>query len=276
MAMGAALHLAHAHQIPPGPKRKRKGGGGGGSAFHEYATRIYADERADAHARELLLALAYAVTTAPAGDGSAQWDLVRKALGTRRTRRAGMAELILEDVPGYISPLHDRRWESRYCEAPRLRPYRSRPYPGATPQQVAELAKADEADFRNTDNVCGDVGQEYVVEKLPATGWHKVHYFCPRHRDHQLRVKAQVAEGNKLAPEPIPNKGGLLPSYFNAEWLKVYQHYRGPNHKGDLWQPPVYGIRADDWPIPGKEPVPMRARLRLAALDGELLTGGAS
>ncbi|MBM9510065.1 hypothetical protein, partial [Actinacidiphila acididurans] len=116
----------------------------------------------------------------------------------------------------------------------------------------------DEEDFRNTKGICGDTASEYVVEKLPDTGWHKLHYFCPRHQDHLTRLREQVREQNGRSPEPIPNAGGLLPSYFEADWETVYRARRGP-----LWKPPVYGIRADDWPIPGRDPVPPRARLRL-------------
>jgi hypothetical protein len=46
--------------------------------------------------------------------------------------------------------------------------------------------------------------------------------------------------------------------------------------RNQSWEPPkVYGLRADDWPVPGQNPiaVPQRARLRLvvggADLEGE-------
>lgn len=268
--MGTALHLAEVHQAPPGPKRKRKGGGGNGSAFYEYAQRIYADERADAPARELLLAVAFAITTVP-GDGHEQWALVRRALGPSRTHRSRVAELAERDVPRYVPPEHQRGGNDpakRRCQGPRVRPYRSRGWEGMTAAERAAVNGRDAEDFRNVLGICGEGNTESVLEKLPGTGWYKMHYFCPRHRDHLLRIRAQVAEQNLLAPQPIPNVGGLLPSYFDADWMKLYRWCRG-----DSWQPPVYGIRADDWPVPGKEPVPQRARLRLAALDGELLGG---
>jgi len=268
--MGAALHLAHAHQAPPGPKRKRKDGdGGGGSEFYEFAQRIYSDDRADGEARALLLALAYAVTTAHRGDGAGQWELVEQALGKGRGGRERLAKLIRDDAPRYVPPQYQPNgWDNllRICSAPRLRPFRSRPWPGATAQDVAEQAKRDAEDLRNIKGICGGTASECAVEKLPGTGWHRLHYFCAAHLDHLTRVRQQVAAQNELAPQPIPNAGGLLPSYFDADWVKVYRHYRG-----DRWEPPVYGIRADDWPIPGREPVSPRARLRLAALDGELL-----
>lgn len=271
--MGAALHLAEVHQAPPGPKRKRKDGGdGGGSEFYEFAQRIYSDDRADGEARALLLALAYAVTTAHRDDGDGQWALVEQALGRGRGGRERMWKLIRDDAPRYVPPQYQQNnWGImlRLCCAPRLRPYRSRLWPGATAQDIAEQAKRDDEDFRNTKSVCGATASEYAVEKLPGTGWYRLHYFCTAHQDHLARVRQQVAAQNELAPAPIPNAGGLLPSYFTADWVTVYRHYRGEH-----WNPPVYGMAADDWPVPGREPVAPRARLRLAALDGELLGGG--
>lgn len=273
--MTAALHLAHVHQPPPGPKRKRKDGGGGGGDFYEYASRIYEDERADAGARELLLAVAFAVTTAPPGDGKAQWELVRKALGPDRYGKSRTGGLVERDAPRYRSPLHfgghagpHRDPLHQLCSAPRLRPYKEAPptLPGFNLLGDDETPAALEEDFRNALKVCGSPASDNALEKLPGTGWHKVHWFCNRHRDHLLRVREQVRAGNASAPEPIPNMGGLLASYFDADFVELYRFYLGPH-----WEPPVYGVRADDWPIPGKEPVSMKARLRLAAMDGELI-----
>ncbi|MEU1078189.1 hypothetical protein ABZ404_36995 [Streptomyces sp. NPDC005878] len=261
--MGAALHLAQVHQVPPGPKRKRKGGGGRGGEFYKYATRIYNDDRADGPARELLLAVAYAVATAPAGDGKAQWALVRKALGPSRSYRSRIEDLVGRDIPQYVPPdrqIGGHTERARRCQAPRLRPYRERHDPRRqyTGEQRIAQQKREAEDFRNVENICGDLGNERVVEKALDTGWHQYRYFCPRHHDHLLRVQEQVREQNERAPEPIPNVGGLLPSYFDADWEVRYRKY-APR----LWEPPVYGLRADDWPVPGKDPVPPRARLRL-------------
>ncbi|WP_333745728.1 hypothetical protein [Streptomyces sp. IBSBF 2950] len=63
----------------------------------------------------------------------------------------------------------------------------------------------------------------------------------------------------------MPNAGGLLPCYYEANWAGLYEHYTWEG-----WEPPVYGVRADDWPVPGKEPVPQRARLRLVISDENL------
>lgn len=275
--MGAALHLAHAHQIPPGPKRKRKDGDGGdGSEFARYAHRIYRDQRADHESKELLLAIAYALTM-PREEGATAWTVAREALGADRIGRARLDELVGRDAPCYKSPAMyaHRRGAELYqkCRAPRLRPFKEKLV--GTPMISFSLGddepREPEEDFRNKFGICGNDATEYAIEKLPDTGWHKPHWYCTRHRAELVSARIQLKEGNARAPKPIPNWGGLLGCYFEADWVKVYRHYLG-----ERWEPPVYGIRADEWPIPGVEAVPMRARLRLAALDGELLTGGAS
>jgi hypothetical protein len=276
--MGAALHVAHVRQPPPGPKRKRKDGDGGGGEFDRYATRIYRDERAGHEAKELLLALAF-VLTHPREDGDKPFTAAKKLLGKNRIGDWRIRQLIANDAPRYESPIHrpfgrqDDEMFKRCC-APRLRPFKE-PAPVEQPSllslTVAEPGRPPEhreEDFRNRLKVCGAEASDYVIERLPDTGWHKAHWFCTRHRGEMNRMERQLAEPNKLAPKPIPNAGGLMPCYFDSEWEYVYRFYLG-----ERWEPPVYGLRADDWPIPGKEPVPQRARLRLAAVDGELLGG---
>jgi hypothetical protein len=127
------------------------------------------------------------------------------------------------------------------CRGPRMRPHPAGP-----------------DDFRNQLKVCGDRAQDMVVEKDPVTGWHTNHWFCTRHHSHLARVREQVKEQNEAAPEPIPNKGGLLPCYFDSDWERLYSWAQGWE-----WKPPSYGYRADDWPVPGKDPIVQRARLRL-------------
>ncbi|MEW1678146.1 hypothetical protein ACGRHW_41215 (plasmid) [Streptomyces noursei] len=180
---------------------------------------------------------------APADEDTGIWATVRLALGTGTSSPVSLRQLVRHDVPRYEPP--GTRWGDdpldRLCTGPRMRPH-----PGG----------AD--DFRNRLNVCGAPAQEMAVEKLPGTGWHKNHWFCPRHCDHLSRVREQVREQNAFAPAPVPNRGGLMASYFDTDFLKLYRWATTPS-----WQPPAYGMRADDWPIPGQEPVPQRARLRL-------------
>lgn len=267
-----ALNLVPDQGRTEDPEWKTKGGGGGGRDFASFAHRIYQDQRADGPSRELLLAFAYVITMQPTDSPKEQFRNLRAALGASHSRlRYGdrLAGLMEHDLPRYIPP--DERPggydpSTRRCIGPRVRPYKERPYKGeqmTLPERVAQAGR-DAEDFRNTDNVCGAPGKHRVLEKQPGTGWYVYHWFCPRHRNHAARVQEQVRAQSAAAPEPIPNSGGLLPCYFEANWPKLYTHY-----VGDWWKPPVYGVRADDWPIPGKQPVPQRARLRLVVSGAE-------
>lgn len=253
--MGAALHLAHAHQAPVKKRRPKRTGGGDGDKFANIAHRIYQDERAKDHTRQLLLAFAYAVTMSPIDEGTTVWDAARKAVNAS-SYKATLRELIRQDLPRYERPGH--RWGAdpldRVCRGPRLRPH------------------PDPDDFRNTMNLCGAPAQDKVVEKQLGTGWHVNHWYCRRHSAHLARVREQVKEQNENAPEPIPNRGGLMPCYFDSDWLLVYRWAVG----WESWEPPVYGVRADDWPVPGKDPVPQRARLRLVIGGDDLEPAGAA
>jgi hypothetical protein len=249
-----ALHLAHAEQAPPADGNRTKGkGGGGGETFADFARQVYNDQRATPLAREMLLAFGFATMVAhseEACDVHAVWKTVRHAMGATRTGREWrLNQAIAEDAPGYSSGKDRSR---RACVAPRLRPHPDGP-----------------DDFRNQLGICGTLAdwEHYAVEKQAGTGWYKYHWYCKRHLDHLVRVREQLSEPNSRAPEPIPNRGGLLPVYFESDWVTAYRTHLGlPD-----WQPPVYGISADDWPTPGVEKVPPRARLRLAAVDGTLL-----
>ncbi|MEV8335656.1 hypothetical protein [Streptomyces niveus] len=251
--MGAALHLAHAEQPTPASRNRTKGKGSGGETFADFARQVYSDDRATPKARELLLAFGYATMVAHSEDDQdvhAVWVTARRAMGVTRTGREWRLDrAIAEDAPRYSSGKDRSR---RVCAAPRLRPHPDGP-----------------DDFRNQQGICGTLAdwENYALEKQAGTGWHRFHWFCKRHLDHLARVREQLREPNTLAPEPVPNRGGLLASYFDSDWLTTYRHRLG----SPTWEPPVYGISADDWPTPGVEQIPPRARLRLAALDGTLL-----
>lgn len=105
--------------------------------------------------------------------------------------------------------------------------------------------------------VCGATANIRVIERDMVTGWQRAHWFCRRHSDQAERVKEQVERMGE-APPPIPNRGGLLPCYFQAKAVeKVYRW------ADKYWEPPYYGICADDWPIPGQQIIPRRPRLSL-------------
>ncbi|MFF2572673.1 hypothetical protein [Streptomyces sp. NPDC058084] len=237
----------------------------------EVVHRIYTDHRANGDARELLLAVAYAVFIAPGEPGRVLTTAAKALRGRRRLDR-----LVADDAPRYEPPSAAGDWGpggAPGCEAPRLRPYVYRPRVKVTGPQEGEAVllrppptpllhasggfAPPHVDHRNAEGICGANSHHKVLELDPRTGWTIPHWFCKRHVDHAERVTGQVREQNEAAPEPIPNRGGLLPSYFKAHWEKVYRHYAPVS-----WKPPSYGLSADDWPDPGNPP-PVRPRRRL-------------
>lgn len=249
--MGAVLHLAHAHQAPPGPRRKRKRGGSGGDGYDALVARVYQDQRMTPEARELILLLAWLAARDPNrydADGNLiSWRKRASAIlgeygpGPRRASR--LADLLYADRPRY----EDQRdgWEQRTCAAPMIR----------------------------REGLCGQhaTGHDYTVDQ--ETGWRTAVWYCRRHEawGHGLHTQRLANPG----PEPIPNAGGLVTSYLLSEgqeqaWARLYKE--AAVWKLDrFWEPPkTYGVVADNWPIPGKEPVPQRARLRLVIGGADL------
>jgi hypothetical protein len=278
--MGAALQIARAEELP-----RKTGGGSGGGGFAELAARVYQDDRANHEARELLLAVAYGVTMARDDKGQ-PWKAATNALGRDKAGYWRINKLVTADSPRYAPPYAataPRGSNAPGCEAPRLRPYKPRRYQprGGEEQPTNLLAHrlpepivwvppgyTPPVDERNEHMICGADGYHRVIELHPVTGWYTAHWFCRRHQDHADRVREQVRAQNEAAPKPIPNRGGLLASYFEADWAKVYQHY-----VGEHWEPNPYGLCADDWPVPGRDLITPRIRLKLAAVDGELVGG---
>ena len=252
--MGAVLHLAHAHQAPPGPRRKRKSGGGGGDGYDALVARVYQDQRMTPEARELILLLAWLAARDPNRydtDGNLiSWrkraSVILGEYGPGPRRQSRLADLLYVDRPRY----EDERdgWEERTCAAPMIR----------------------------RQGLCGQhaAGHDYTVDQ--ETGWRTAVWYCRRHEPWGRDLRAQRIANP--GPEPIPNAGGLVTSYLLSEgqeqaWARLYKE--AAVWKLDrFWEPPkAYGVVADDWPVPGKEPVPQRARLRLviggADLEGE-------
>lgn len=280
--MTAAAHLS-AVPVPPRPER---GGGGGSEGFVETVHRIYADPRAGHEARELLLAVAYAVGVAPLQEGRGLLNTAARYLGRDTSGRPRFTALMAADVPRYEPPRSALNWnpsQAPPCDGPRIRPYRPRGYQPRTPDGTEPLPGTEPIplrtppppilhvppgytpprDWRTEDKVCGALSHHRVLERDPATGWVTAHWFCKRHRIQADRVTEQVRAQNEAAPPPIPNRGGLLASHFEADWLQVYRQ-----HGGQRWEPPTYGLAADDWPTPGQQtPVAVRGRLRLVLGD---------
>ena len=242
----------------------------------ETVHRIYLDRRAAPPARELLLAVAYALAIAP-GEPGRVLNTAARVLG-RKGGRPRFDALVADDAPRYEPPRAAGNWspgQAPGCEAPRLRPYVYRPRPAPSPmddEAVVPLRPLPEpivhvgpdyvppVDYRNAQGICGADSHHKVLELDPRTGWTIPHWFCKRHVDHAERVAEQVREQNAAAPEPIPNRGGLLPAYFTAPWEDVYPQYAPAS-----WKPPSYGLCADDWPDPGNPP-PVSSPRRLRAV----------
>lgn len=264
--------------VPSPPSRTKP------RTYEEIVREIYNDERANHEARELLLAVAYAVYLTAPEEGGSPLREARRVLGRNRIGKPRYGALVTADVPRYEPPREvEQHAHLSPCEAPRLRPYRPRPAktyqpdpqaptpirPYQLPPELAALKAEAMAtytpprDWRTEDGVCGANSYRCVEEKDPRTGWVIAHWFCKRHKEHADRVAEQVREQNAAAPDPVPNAGGLLPCYFKADWEKVYRHYAGK-----FWEPPKYGICADDWPTPG-EAFKAHRRLRVVLGGGE-------
>ncbi|MFG3250993.1 hypothetical protein [Streptomyces sp. NPDC048187] len=227
--------------------------------YAETVHRIYGDRRAAPQVRELLLAVAYALFVAP-GEPGRVLSTAARALGRSTvTGRPRFDALVADDAPCYEPHRTAAGWGPG--EAPRLRPYVYRPRRPATrgeaeaavplrplPEPVVHVGPGyvPPVDARNERQICGADSRHKVLELDPRTGWVLPHWFCKRHVDHAECVAEQVREQNEAAPEPIPNRGGLLPAYFTAPWEDVYRHYAPVR-----WKPPSWGLSADDWPDPG-------------------------
>ncbi|WP_055693240.1 hypothetical protein [Streptomyces prasinopilosus] len=246
--MGAALHLAHV-QATPARKRKRKGGGSGSDGYDALVARVYQDQRMTPEARELILLLAWLAVRDPNrydSDGNfINWRKRASAILDKNspTRQSRLADLVYADRPRY----EDKRdgWEQRTCAAPMIR----------------------------RAGLCGQhaVGHDYTVDQ--ETGWRTAVWYCRRHEPwgRDLRTQRLSSPG----PEPIPNAGGLVTSYLladgegqEASWARLYKE-AAVWHYDRHWEPPkAYGVVADNWPVPGSDPMPTRARLRLVIGGG--------
>ncbi|MFF6903528.1 hypothetical protein [Streptomyces hydrogenans] len=249
--------------------------------FPEIVAAVYEDPRVGHEARELLLAVAYGVDLARRDKTVTPLKVARRKLGVEHGCRARYDRLIAADAPRYEPP-YAAHAQTGICEAPRLRPYKPRPYtPRQKPTEPAPTplrplpptiehihpGYTPPRDWRTEDGVCGATAHLCVLEKAPRTGWVTAHWFCRRHQDHADRVTEQLRAHNEQAPEPVPNTGGLLPCYFKADWARVYQHY------SPRWTPPRYGLCADDWPaFDDAAPRPTRhSRLRILTGAGHNL-----
>jgi hypothetical protein len=254
-------------------------------SYDEFTGRLWRDKRATPLVRELLLACAYVLEhdetvndpgAKPTERGAAMWKGVRELMGANDRGRPRYKDAVAADAPRYEPP---NTWPYAACEAPRIRvrePQRAvttiecalphHPHLGEC-RPVKRIRNSEESPVWKpapVGAVCGGSANPElkVVERDLRTGWETVHWFCTRHKDHAARVRAQVERAGE-APVPVPNKGGLLPCYFKADWAKMYAKC------DEYWTPPMYGLCADDWPTTPEaaQLVPKRPRLRLIIGD---------
>lgn len=212
--------------------------------YDQLAERVYGERRLPTGTRDLILALGWVTLRDPRRHHPdvPVWDRTREVLNATNRQ---MWETIAEDVPRYE---HDWHADPSGCQAPMVR----------------------------VDRLCGRSTSFGFAEFDPATGWMTSWGFCsrPRCRAH-MRPIAERAEGSKdRAPEPIPNIGGMLPLFFSWGWEARYRKAMGVIRHRTEWEPPSYGLSADEWPeVPGQDRPKAFPKLRLVAAHGEIVAG---
>ena len=236
----------------------------------ELQAAIWNDERHLPPAtREVALAVGWVLHREPE-HREKLWGRVTQMLG-HDGRPWRIHECVAGDAPRY----DPRDWHhgAGECEGPRVRPYK--------PRRTMDLDRCLVSDHHphlgecrytiihgGTEvppehiGVCGAHGTIRVKEYDMVTGWRTVRWFCSRHKGRAAEVRAQLAARGE-PPPPIPNSGGLLPRYFAGDWAKIYGVHCEKAHRA--WEPPYYGVDADEWPVPGKTLIPKRPRLALVA-----------
>ncbi|REF00323.1 hypothetical protein [Thermomonospora umbrina] len=239
--------------------------------YDKLCREVYGDARMAPGTREVVLAMGWVMFRHPdRPQGGPFWQHVRRVLGRNRYGKPRVWDLIAADAPRYEQP--GGHHLTGPCEGPRHRPYKPRPAPRATAtglreaQTIVHVPPAGApAPYDPTDGgrVCGASGSIRVTEADMVTGWTRTHWFCRRHHDRARQVQAQYdALGDP--PPPIPNIGGLLPCYFTADWETVYaEAVRRTMGAPYTWERPYHGLAADEWPVPGRQPIPRRPRLSI-------------
>ncbi|MEU1327154.1 hypothetical protein [Streptomyces microflavus] len=212
--------------------------------YDELTSRVFSERRMPSGTRDLLLALGWVTLRDPRRHDPTLgvWVRTRDVLNADNKR---MWQLITEDVPRYDSNLHDD--SPMGCQAPMIRAKR----------------------------LCGRSTMHGFSECDPATGWSRYWGFCnrPRCREYMAPIWERSRGSHKRAPEPIPNAGGLLPLFFSWNWESKYRKAMELIKYHSSWEPPGYGLSADEWPtVPGTEPVEAFPKLRLATSGGDVVT----
>lgn len=239
----------------------------------ELQAAIWNDERAlPPSTREVALAVGWVLHREPE-HREKLWRRVTQLLGHDGWRWR-IHESVAADAPRYDPG--NWHYGAGECEGPRVRPYKPRRtmdldrclvsdhHPHLGECQYTIIYGGTETPPERDGSVCGAHGTIRVKERDMVTGWLTVHWFCRRHLERSKEVRAQL-DARGEPPEPVPNKGGMLPRYFAGDWAKIYALHCGKANQP--WQPPYHGVDADEWPVPGKTLIPKRPRLALVA-DG--------
>lgn len=158
----------------------------GAQKYAEVAHRIYRDRRATPSAKELLLAVAYALFVAPGVEKGRVLNRAAQVLGRDAVGHPRYDRLIADDAPRYEPPRTADDCgpsEAPACEAPRLRPYTYRPRPAAPADEAVVPLRRPPApvvhaypgyvppiDYRNERKICGADSHHRVLELDPRTG----------------------------------------------------------------------------------------------------------
>ena len=188
-------------------------------ATHDLIARIYADDRFPPPIRLAgdLRMFAITITWVIGIERAPKGERVQRVADIMHLDNFRFWELIRADLPRYEPP---RGSDTGQCEAPMIR----------------------------REGVCGKSGMQSFHVTNPNDGTWRLVSFCSRHRD--VADKVYAAERDRKAkgglPEPLPNRGGLLPCYIRWDWEKHYKRARSS------WEPPSVGICANDWPVMAK------------------------
>ena len=210
--------------------------------YDHLAERVYGERRLPAGTRDLILALGWVTLRDPRRHHPdvPVWGRTREVLNFDNRQ---MWQAIAEDAPRYE---YDWHAGPRGCQAPMVR----------------------------ADRLCGRSTSIGFAEFDVVTGWMTDWGFCsrPRCREYARPILAR-AEGSKdRAPEPIPNHGGMLPLFFAWNWQARYAKAMQVIKHRSEWEPPSYGLSADEWPpVPDQDRPKAFPKLRLAASDGEIV-----
>lgn len=213
--------------------------------YDQLTSRVYAERRMPSGTRDLLLALGWATLRDPRRhhpDRALIWVRTREALNVDNKR---MWQLVAEDAPRYDARISEAN-DPYGCQAPMVR----------------------------VNRLCGRSTIIGFSEFDPVTGWSRSWGFCnrPRCREYGRPIQERAHHSFTKRPEPIPNVGGLLPLFFSWDWEAKYRKAMELIRYTTSWDPPSYGLSADEWPnVPGNEPVKAFPKLRLAASGGDVV-----